>query len=98
MKYPLVMLPPLALALVHCAALPAAPQDRAPAHTAGSGAFATTRYRKLFLEAGHSNQEISRKIDAAFQQLFHGDPETQRVFYPAVLNANGPLAYLTDIN
>ena len=100
MKHPLVMLRPLALALALalCAALAAAPQDRAPAHTAGSGAFATNRYRNLFLEAGHSKQEVSRKIDAAFQQLFHGDPETQTVYYPAGRNANGPLAYLTDIN
>src|ERR1039458_8933677 len=64
----------------------------------GSGAFATNRYRNLFLEAGHSQKEITRKIDAAFQQLFHGDPDTQTVYYAAGKNANGPLAYLTDIN
>ena len=58
----------------------------------------TRHYRNLFLEAGHSPQEISRKIDAAFEQLFHGDPQTQTVYYSAGRNSNGPLAYLTDIN
>ncbi|HUI56853.1 MAG TPA: glycosyl hydrolase family 8 [Bryobacteraceae bacterium] len=76
------------------------PQAKAPAQGsgAGGGAFATGRYRNLFLEAGHPQKEISQKIDAAFQQLFHGDAETQTVYYPAGQNANGPLAYLTDIN
>ena len=43
--------------------------------TAQQGAFATGKYRNLFLEAGHSQPEIHNKIDAAFQQLFHGDPK-----------------------
>ncbi len=65
---------------------------------AGSGAFATGRYRNLFAEAGHSEQEIAAKINGAFQQLFHGDPNTQAVYYAAGSNANGALAYLSDIN
>jgi oligosaccharide reducing-end xylanase len=64
----------------------------------GSGAFATGRYRDLFAEAGHSQSEISAKIDAAFRQLFHGDPENQSVVFPAGKNVNGPLLYLTDWN
>ncbi len=48
---------------------------------AQQGAFATGKYRNLFLEAGHSQQEIRKKIDAAFQQLFHGDANTQTVYY-----------------
>lgn len=64
--------------------------------TNGSGAFATGHYRNLFAEQGHSDKEISRKIDKAFQQLFHGDPQTQTVYFAAGKNANGPLAYLTD--
>jgi len=63
----------------------------------GSGAFATGQYRNLFAEAGHSPEEITNKINAAFQQLFHGDPATQTVYYVAGTNANGPLAYVTDI-
>jgi oligosaccharide reducing-end xylanase len=72
--------------------LAAAPQEK-PA-----GAFVTGKYRNLFREAGHSQAEISRKIGAAFQQLFHGDPATETVYYPAGKNDNGPLAYVTDIN
>jgi endo-1,4-beta-D-glucanase Y len=64
----------------------------------GSGAFATGRYRNLFAEAGHSPEETAAKIDSAFRQLFHGDPNTQTVFYPAGANSNGALAYLSDIN
>lgn len=64
----------------------------------GSGAFATGRYRDLFAEAGHSQEETSAKIDAAYQQLFHGDPKDQSVVFPAGTNANGPLVYLTDWN
>jgi len=63
----------------------------------GSGAFATGHYRNLFAEDGHSPQEIQNKIDSAFQQLFHGDPTNQAVFYYAGSNSNGPLAYVTDI-
>jgi len=64
----------------------------------GSGAYATGQYRNLFAEAGHSSKEISARIDAAFQQLFRGNPETQAVYFPAGKNAQGPLAYLTDWN
>lgn len=65
---------------------------------AASGAFATGRYRNLFAEAGHPQKEISEKIQSAFQQLFHGDAETQTVYYATGRNDNGPLAYLSDIN
>jgi len=63
----------------------------------GSGAFASGKYRNLFAEAGHSQKEIREKVDSAFQQLFHGDPNTQAVYYEAGTNANGLLAFTTDI-
>jgi oligosaccharide reducing-end xylanase len=63
----------------------------------GSGAFASGHYRNLFAENGHSQREIREKIDAAFEQLFHGDPSNQTVYYSAGNNSNGPLAYVTDI-
>jgi oligosaccharide reducing-end xylanase len=63
----------------------------------GSGAFATGHYRNLFAENGHSQREIQAKVDAAFQQLFHGDPANETVYYSAGHNSNGPLAYVTDI-
>ena len=62
----------------------------------GSGAFAAGRYPNLFVEAGHSQAQVTAKINAAFQQLFHGDPVTQAVYFPAGTNVNGPLAYIYD--
>src|ERR1035438_3523619 len=84
---------PLILAMSLCGIAQHAASSPAPA-----GAFATNSYRNLFREAGHPQKEISAKIQAAFQQLFHGDPETQTVYYPAVQNANDLLAYLSDIH
>ncbi len=63
----------------------------------GAGAFATGQYRNLFAEAGHPPEQAAEKIDAAFRQLFHGDPNTQTVYYPAGTNDQGPLAYLADV-
>src|SRR5580692_5283051 len=62
----------------------------------GSGAYATGKYRNLFKEDGRSEKQIRVKIAAAYQQLFHGDPQTQAVAFAAGGNANGPLMYLTD--
>jgi oligosaccharide reducing-end xylanase len=62
----------------------------------GSGTYATGKYRNLFAETGHSSTAIQEKIDAAYQQLFHGDPQSQAVFFSAGRNASGDLAYVTD--
>lgn len=72
----------------------AIPARSAPPH--GSGAYATGRYRNLFAEDGHSSREVQAKISAAYAQLFHGDPQTQAIAFPAGANANGPLMYVTD--
>jgi oligosaccharide reducing-end xylanase len=61
-----------------------------------SGAFATGHYRNLFVEAGHSQARVKKKINAAYQQLFHGDPVTQAVYFTAGSNSNGALAYIYD--
>ncbi len=66
--------------------------------TANAGAFASGKYRNLFVEAGHSPAEVKAKIDSAFQQLFHGDPNTQAVYFPAGTNTDGPRAYIYDVN
>jgi oligosaccharide reducing-end xylanase len=63
----------------------------------GAGAFASGRYRNLFAEAGHTKQQVTRKIERAFQQLFHGNPESEAVCFSAGRNANGRLAYIRDI-
>jgi oligosaccharide reducing-end xylanase len=62
----------------------------------GTGAYASGRYRNVFVELGHPESEVSAKIESAYQQLFHGDPLTQAVYFQVGKNANGPLAYLTD--
>lgn len=71
----------------------------APTHRADhAGAFATGKYRNLFVEVGQSPAAVTAKIDSAFQQLFHGEPNTQAVYFPAGTNTHGPLAYIYDIN
>lgn len=62
----------------------------------GEGAFKTGHYRDLFAEEGHSPAETSAKIEKAFQQLFHGDGQDQRVYFETGANQNGTLAYITD--
>ncbi|RZK42271.1 MAG: glycoside hydrolase [Hymenobacter sp.] len=62
----------------------------------GGGAYATGRYRDLFRENGHSPQASAAKVAAAFQQLFYGD-STQAIYFKDGRNANGPLAYVSDL-
>jgi oligosaccharide reducing-end xylanase len=71
--------------------------NAAPVLNNGKGAYATAHYRNLFKETGHSEAEITTKIDKAFQQLFHGDSASQAVYFPAGANANGSLAYVSDV-
>lgn len=63
----------------------------------GAGAFATGKYRNLFAEIGKSQPDIRKKVDSAFQQLFHGNLTNETIFYGAGTNANGPLGFVTDI-
>ena len=62
----------------------------------GHGAYKTHHYRNLFAELGHAPADSKRKIDLAFQQLFHGDGQEQRLYFETGANENGPLAYITD--
>lgn len=73
------------------AALPGKPS---PAN--GTGAYTTGKYRNLLVEAGYSKKAAHEKIEATFQQLFHGDPQTQAIAFAAGQNENGPLMYVTD--
>ena len=63
-----------------------------------AGEVQSGQYRNLFAEAGHSQAEINAKVNSAYQQLFHGDPSSQSVYYPAGRNQDGPLAFIADIN
>ena len=62
----------------------------------GAGAYKTQHYRDLFAEQGHSRPESQAKIEKAFQQLFHGDGQEERIYFENGTNENGPLAYVTD--
>lgn len=85
-----ILIPAVALLAVSAPALAAAPEN-------GSGAYATGHYRNLFAEQlGKSPAEVHAKIERAFQQLFHGDGQEERVYFETGANANGPLAYITD--
>jgi oligosaccharide reducing-end xylanase len=50
----------------------------------------------VLAENGLSQRDIDAKIDAAYQQLFDGDPQTQAIAFAAASNGNGPLMYITD--
>jgi len=74
----------LGLAAAGCAAL-AGPTRPAPARG---------QDRNLFRELlGQTDAGIDAKLAAAWQQLFYGDDQTQRVYYPV----GGDRAYLADI-
>lgn len=62
------------------------------------GSVASGKYPNLFAEAGYSQAEIDARIRTAFQQLFHGDSESEALFYPSGANERGPLAYIYDVN
>lgn len=91
-----------AAALLFILPVDAHAQGEAAQHSAvvdndGSGAYRSGHYRDLFAEQGHTAKQSRAKIDAAFNQLFHGDKKTQALYYEAGSNANGPLAYITDV-
>ena len=64
--------------------------------SAGSGAYATKKYRNLFAENGHSQDSINLKLEKAFQQLFHGD-SAKRLYFVSGKNQNGLLANFRDV-
>ncbi len=60
----------------------------------GGGAFCTGQYPNLFKTLlGKSDAEVQAKVDAAFEQLFHGNPSTQSVYFEAPPDE----AYIHDI-
>jgi oligosaccharide reducing-end xylanase len=88
-----VALPVFLLLLTACASVGAENVSQA-----GSGAFASGQYRNLFVENGHSAAAVAEKINASFEQFFHGNPVTQTVYYTSGANSNGPLAYIHDVS
>ncbi len=62
------------------------------------GAYETGVFRNLFVEIGYPSEVVTAKVNAAYMQLFHGDPESEAVYFDVGKNDNGPLAYICDIN
>jgi oligosaccharide reducing-end xylanase len=59
------------------------------------GAFYSGRYHNLFKELlKKSDSEINDKVNDAFRQLFYGNDENQRIYYPV----GNDMAYVEDIN
>ena len=87
-----------ALAVLITAQVTAAPPPTIEPHPGdGAGAYRTHHYPNLFVERlGRSPAETRAKVERAFQQLFHGDGQEQRLYFETGANANGPLAYITD--
>ncbi len=61
------------------------------------GSVASGVYPNYFKSIGVSDKKVNQRLQQDYQQLFFGG-EQQRVFYPSGKNANGPLAYIMDVN
>lgn len=58
------------------------------------GAYYSGTYQNLFKDLlGKNESEVKARIDRTFQQLFHGNDSTERVYYPV----NPDKAYIEDI-
>jgi oligosaccharide reducing-end xylanase len=62
--------------------------------TKHTGAFDSGVYQNLFTELSEKNEShVNCRIDSAFNQLFYGDNQTQRIYYPV----EPDMAYIEDI-
>jgi oligosaccharide reducing-end xylanase len=58
------------------------------------GSFESNEYRDLFAEyLGKSDAEVNARIEAAWNQLFYGNDDSERIYYPV----GEDMAYITDI-
>ncbi len=57
------------------------------------GAFYSGDYRNMLAEWGIAETEIEARIEQTWQQLFYGDDETERIYYPV----GEDMAYILDI-
>ncbi|MGD8456608.1 MAG: glycosyl hydrolase family 8 [Anaerolineales bacterium] len=68
--------------------------ESTPPPPSPNSAFSSGEYPNLFEEyLGKSDADIQAKIDAAWDQLFYGDDDTERVYYPV----GDDMAYMADI-
>lgn len=59
-----------------------------------TGAFYSGEYRNMLKEWGLSDEDIQARIDEVWNQLFYGDDDTERVYYPV----GDDMAYILDVN
>ncbi|PKO19013.1 MAG: glycoside hydrolase [Chloroflexi bacterium HGW-Chloroflexi-10] len=65
-----------------------------PVTPISSGAYNTGVYRNLFNEyLGKTDAEIKSKLETAWNQLFYGDDDNERVYYPS----GEDMGYMVDI-
>jgi oligosaccharide reducing-end xylanase len=70
------------------------PTSEPPTPEPPVGAFTSGQYRDLFQEyLKKSDTEVQAKIEAAWDQLFYGDDDFERVYYPV----GEDMAYIMDI-
>ncbi|MBN2202543.1 glycoside hydrolase [bacterium] len=81
----LLFLWPVFLLVVFLACVPDRP---------AAGAFKTGRYPNLFSDLLNIPPErVQAKVDSAWHQLFHGDPDSQAVYFPV----EDDMAYILDV-
>jgi oligosaccharide reducing-end xylanase len=84
------------LSFIAASCAPQKPPTAAPTPTPEPrvGAFTSGEYQNLFNEyLGKSDEEVQTKIDAAWEQLFYGNDDFERVYYPV----GEDMAYIADI-
>ena len=70
------------------------PQSQNASENSDSGVFATNIYPNLFSGLlGKSSGETEAIVNRAWQQLFYGDDQTERIYYPM----DPDMAYISDI-
>jgi oligosaccharide reducing-end xylanase len=63
-------------------------------HLKNKGAFYSGEYQNLFTELlGKSENEVNNKIAKAFNQLFHGDEKSEKIYY----EIEPDMAYILDV-
>lgn len=63
-----------------------------------TGAYATGKYRDMFLEWDPTltDAAVQAKLDTYWNAFFTSTDDTRRLYYPAGSNAQGPMAYIED--
>lgn len=82
--------------LLFGAFFPTVSRAREPRQEAGrtGGAYQTGVYPNLFVSMlGRSQKEVKDRLDSIFQQLFFGNDETERIYYPV----GSDQAYIMDV-